>query len=241
MADPDLVKSVLINPMKIGQPMAGNGTHRRFWQLEQAGSKRACRQHPDPFHDLRQHQIDIFANHGAMDEVDRLAPVEQVDLGTIRPVEGQHMGAHLFARPRQLGQREGELVVCRGDRGHHGAGAQRLQIRQVQRAVTRGADHQFSTAKGLGALSINFYQYKNADNDKALDTGASSGDFATRKAAYEESTRNINEAALNIWLFNTPYALIAQPNVRGLGPAQQNGFGNFLPKPWFWPGVWKQR
>lgn len=98
-----------------------------------------------------------------------------------------------------------------------------------------------STAKGLGALSINFYQYKNADNDKALDTGASSGDFATRKAAYEESTRNINEAALNIWLFNTPYALIAQPNVRGLGPAQQNGFGNFLPKPWFWPGVWKQR
>jgi len=98
-----------------------------------------------------------------------------------------------------------------------------------------------STAKGLGKLSINFYQYSNADNDKALDTGASSGDFATRKAAYEQSTRNINEAALNIWLFNTPYALIAQPNVKGLGPAQQNGFGNFLPKPWFWPGVWKQR
>ncbi len=98
-----------------------------------------------------------------------------------------------------------------------------------------------STAKGLGQLSINFYQYKDAANDKALDTGAQSGDFATRKQAYEDSTRNINEAALNVWLFNTPYALIAQPNVRGLGPASQQGFGNFLPKPWFWPGIWKQR
>ncbi len=84
-----------------------------------------------------------------MDEIDRLAPVEQVDLGAIGPVEGQHMGAHLLRRPGELGQREGELVVGGGDRGDHGAGAQQLQIRQIERTVAGGADHQLGTAQGL--------------------------------------------------------------------------------------------
>jgi peptide/nickel transport system substrate-binding protein len=98
-----------------------------------------------------------------------------------------------------------------------------------------------STAKGLGTLSINFYQYGNADNDKALDAARETDDFQQRKQYYETSSRNINDAAINLWLFNTPYAIIADPQVRGLNQARTQGFGNFLPKPWFWETLWRKR
>jgi hypothetical protein len=41
----------------------------------------------------------------------------------------------------------------------------------------------------------------------------------------------INEAAVNIWLYWTPYSLIADPLVHGL-QGENVEFGNFQPKNW---------
>ena len=49
--------------------------------------------------------------------------------------------------------------------------------------------------------------------------------------------RERNEQAIELWLFNTPYAIIAEPEVHGLNWFRIMGFGNFLPKPWI-GGLW---
>lgn len=98
-----------------------------------------------------------------------------------------------------------------------------------------------ATAKGVGNLSINFHQLMDPAIDRALDDARKTLDFDTRKQLYDDMTRRINEHVVDIWLFNTPYSLIAADYVRGLSPAHENGFGNFLPKSFLWAGVWKKR
>ena len=46
---------------------------------------------------------------------------------------------------------------------------------------------------------------------------------------------------LDVWLFNTPYSVIAVPEVKGLNGLRQRPFGNFEPKAWLWPDVWLDR
>ncbi len=98
-----------------------------------------------------------------------------------------------------------------------------------------------STAKGVGNLSINFHQLIDPAIDRDLEEARKTLDFDTRKQLYDDMTRRINEHVVDIWLFNTPYSLIAADYVRGLNPAHENGFGNFLPKSFLWAGVWKKR
>jgi len=97
-----------------------------------------------------------------------------------------------------------------------------------------------SQAKGLGVLSINFQQLKDAQLDAAMDDARSTTDVARRKADYVKATQRINDNAVNIWLFNTPYAVISDPHIRGLNDLRTHGFGNFLPHPWLWNQIWKQ-
>lgn len=96
-----------------------------------------------------------------------------------------------------------------------------------------------TTAKGLGVLSINFTQFKDDKIDENLEKARTSPDQKVRADAYKIVAQRINEEAVNIWLFNTPFSLIAQPNLRGLNQARKEGFGNFLPKPWLLPSLWK--
>ena len=45
-------------------------------------------------------------------------------------------------------------------------------------------------------------------------------------------TSGINEEAVNIWLYWTPYSLVADARVHGLADASKIEFGNFQPKTW---------
>ena len=56
-----------------------------------------------------------------------------------------------------------------------------------------------------------------------------------------DMTKRINDANINIWLYNTPYALIATNNVKGLNQARTQSFGNYLPKTWIWTEIWKKQ
>jgi peptide/nickel transport system substrate-binding protein len=93
-----------------------------------------------------------------------------------------------------------------------------------------------STTAG-GPISINFTQYYSDATDAALSTGRETTDFDTRREAYDRLMRERNEQAIELWLFNTPYALIGDRDVHGLNWFRIMGFGNFLPKPWI-GGLW---
>ncbi len=92
-----------------------------------------------------------------------------------------------------------------------------------------------NTAKGPGNVSINVSQYASTRIDADLRTGRESGYPKIRKAAYDDLVRQLNAAVTNIWLYHTPYSLIAQHSVQGLedadGPAHI-AFGNYQPKTW---------
>jgi peptide/nickel transport system substrate-binding protein len=93
------------------------------------------------------------------------------------------------------------------------------------------------TAAGVGGVNINFTQYTSPEMQENLLIGRSTQDPKARKAANDKVIKEINEQALNIWLFDTPYALIANEQVRGLNDFRTRPFGNFLPKP-YWGDVW---
>jgi peptide/nickel transport system substrate-binding protein len=88
------------------------------------------------------------------------------------------------------------------------------------------------TVKGVGQININFNMYKSAQMDADLNAGRVEGYLNQRKVAYTDLEHQINAAVLNIWLYHTPYTLIADHNVRGLNDARDIAFGNFMPKTW---------
>jgi peptide/nickel transport system substrate-binding protein len=89
-----------------------------------------------------------------------------------------------------------------------------------------------STAKGVGNISINFTQFTTPALDESLNTGRVSGFPDVRKKAYDDLTRELNGGFTNVWLYRTPYSLIAEKQVRGLASAREIAFGNYQPKTW---------
>jgi ABC-type transport system substrate-binding protein len=89
-----------------------------------------------------------------------------------------------------------------------------------------------STAKGVGNISVNFSQYSTPEIDQDLATGRQSGFADVRKQAYDDLARQLNAGLTNIWLYRTPYSLIADRQVRGLNGPRQVPFGSAQPKTW---------
>ena len=97
-----------------------------------------------------------------------------------------------------------------------------------------------STVKGVGQININFNMFKSAAMDADLNKGSESGYPAQRKAAYDDLVHQLNSNVLNVWLFRTPYSLIASKQVRGLNTARDVPFGNYYPKTWL-GDLWLQQ
>jgi peptide/nickel transport system substrate-binding protein len=81
-------------------------------------------------------------------------------------------------------------------------------------------------------LSINFTQTCEEDLDAASDVLQQGKTEEERLAANAEAVRIINEELPYIWLYNTPYAILARDGVHGLNTARTLGFAGFDPKPW---------
>jgi peptide/nickel transport system substrate-binding protein len=90
-----------------------------------------------------------------------------------------------------------------------------------------------------GQLSINFTHYSSPTMQQNLLLDRENEDFATRKKGNDGVITEVNDQAINIWLFDTPYSIIANKKVRGLNSFRQHAFGNFVAKPW-WGEVWRQ-
>jgi peptide/nickel transport system substrate-binding protein len=89
------------------------------------------------------------------------------------------------------------------------------------------------TAKGVGNLSINFSQYTTPQLEQDLTTGRQSGYPDIRKKAYNDLTLQLNAGFVDLWLYRTPYSLIADPHVGGLAKVRSVGFAGYQPKTWF--------
>ncbi len=92
-------------------------------------------------------------------------------------------------------------------------------------------------ANPIGKLSINFTHFHSDTMDKNLQIGRQTDDFATRRKANEAVIKEANEQAINIWLFDTPYGLIAKKSLHGLNGFRTHPFGNYQAKPW-WGEAW---
>jgi peptide/nickel transport system substrate-binding protein len=87
------------------------------------------------------------------------------------------------------------------------------------------------------ALQLNFTGYWSETTENAVTWGRTATAFDSRQPGYEQLVLDRNAAAVDLWLFNTPYSLIGEQNIRGLNWFRAIGFGNFLPKPYL-GGLW---
>jgi peptide/nickel transport system substrate-binding protein len=95
-------------------------------------------------------------------------------------------------------------------------------------------------ANPIGQLSINFTHYTSDKMQQNLEAIRKTDDLEARKKANVAVVKETNEQAINIWLFDTPYAYIAAQRVKGMNEFRTHPFGNFSPKPW-WASVWIQK
>jgi len=94
-----------------------------------------------------------------------------------------------------------------------------------------------SSQANYPGVSINFTDTENEELDALLDEARGEGDRETRDELFSQMVPVINEELPYIWLFNTPYALVADPSVHGLNTPREIGFGNFEIK-WWLSEVW---
>jgi peptide/nickel transport system substrate-binding protein len=95
------------------------------------------------------------------------------------------------------------------------------------------------TIKGYGGVNINMTQYTTDQMQADLATGRTSGYPDVRKKAYDDLVTQLNASSTNIWLYWTPFSIIADKSVHGLQTASDTPFGNFQPKTWF-AELWHQ-
>jgi ABC-type transport system substrate-binding protein len=93
--------------------------------------------------------------------------------------------------------------------------------------------------QGYGKLSINMTGYTTPQMDQDTDRVRTIADVRARKDAYTDLVQQINDAATNIWLYWTPYAVISSPRVHGLDAAATYHVATFAPKA-FLDDVWME-
>jgi ABC-type transport system substrate-binding protein len=96
-----------------------------------------------------------------------------------------------------------------------------------------------ATIKGVGGININMAQYTTPRIEADLKTGRQSGYENLRRTAYNDLVVQLNDASTNIWLYWTPWSLIANKKVHGLDKAGHVPFGNYSPKTWL-GDLWTQ-
>jgi ABC-type transport system substrate-binding protein len=113
---------------------------------------------------------------------------------------------------------------------------------QVYSSPDPDQNHYFwskDTIQGPGGVNINFNQYSTPEIEQDLVTGRQSGFPDQRKQAYHDLVRRRNDAVADIWVYWTPYTLIADSKVHGFETPQKIAWANFQPKTWLGE-LWRQ-
>ena len=75
-------------------------------------------------------------------------------------------------------------------------------------------------------------QYSNPQMDNDLNKGRESTDLQVRKDAYHDVAKQLNAAFTHVWLYRTPYSLVAGPGVKGFNTPRTIGFSAYGPRTW---------
>ncbi len=86
-------------------------------------------------------------------------------------------------------------------------------------------------------IIINFSQFYNQVTQDALDLGRQATDRDFRKQAYDELVKERNANAIDVWLYDTPWAMVADTDVRGLNWFRAIPFAGYIAKPYI-TGMW---
>jgi peptide/nickel transport system substrate-binding protein len=191
-----------------------------------------------PAHDLDKAKQEVATYEqetGATSLTFSLAGVADVDTSKIMQlVQSQWAEAGIDAKIESL---ESTAFIGRAVKGDYNAA-----LFQLYSSPDPDQNHYFwssDTIKGYGGVNINFTQYSSPQMEADLNTGRTSGYPDTRKAAYDDLVTQLNQAAVNIWLYWTPYSIIADKSVHGLQAANDTAWGNFQPKTWL-AELWHQ-
>ena len=84
----------------------------------------------------------------------------------------------------------------------------------------------------LGEISLNFTHHTDPEVDALLEEARATQDLDVRVPLYQEALDRINAELPYIWLFHTPWALVARQGVHGLERPLELGFARLDAKPW---------
>jgi ABC-type transport system substrate-binding protein len=84
----------------------------------------------------------------------------------------------------------------------------------------------------IGEISLNFTHYQDPELDDLLVEARSTQDQDVRVPLYQEAVGILNAGGPYIWLYHTPWALVARPGVHGLETPLDIGFARLDAKPW---------
>lgn len=84
----------------------------------------------------------------------------------------------------------------------------------------------------VGDISLNFTHFEDPELDDLLIEARGIQDREVRAGLYQEATEIVNAAVPYVWLYHTPWALVARPGVHGLDTPFEIGFARLDAKPW---------
>ncbi|OWY63448.1 hypothetical protein B7486_53060, partial [cyanobacterium TDX16] len=87
-------------------------------------------------------------------------------------------------------------------------------------------------AQPLGDISLNFTHHTDPALDELLLEARATQDQEVRVPLYQDAVRMLNAEVPYLWLFHTPWALVARPGVHGLETPFEIGFARLDSKPW---------
>jgi peptide/nickel transport system substrate-binding protein len=84
----------------------------------------------------------------------------------------------------------------------------------------------------LGQISLNFLHNANPQTDAALDAARRTDDVQARATQYQKVTQLLNDDFSYVWLYRTPYTIVAHDYVGGMSAVGDAGFARADAKPW---------
>jgi ABC-type transport system substrate-binding protein len=84
----------------------------------------------------------------------------------------------------------------------------------------------------LGQISLNFMHNDNPQTDAALDAARRTGETEARAEQYRKVTQLLNDDFGYVWLYRTPYTIVARDDVGGMTRVGEAGFARADGKPW---------
>jgi len=91
-----------------------------------------------------------------------------------------------------------------------------------------------------GKLSVNFSGFANETTERLMRESRTTADPVRRHDLFTQLVREFNRNLTSIWLYATPFSLVAGPQVHGLKAVAAVPFANYQPKTW-WGQLWLAR